>query len=83
MAQGDEWAEWHLTPGGWVRGSKRPDGFATVGRETPADAVLTVRYCEFGWGLNASTEVRERWRSPDAAAVERLLKEHGEAPRRL
>jgi hypothetical protein len=83
MAPGDEWAEWHLTPRGWVRGTSRPDIAPMVERETPSDTVLTMRYYEYGWGLNASTELKERWRSPDAEAVERLLKQYGEAPRRL
>jgi hypothetical protein len=80
MAMGEEWTEWHLTPRGWERGNERHDAVSPVKRQTPADTVLTVRYYDY---LRGGNQLKESWRSQDAATVARLLKEHGEAPRHL
>ena len=80
MAMGEEWTEWHLTPRGWERGSERHDGVSPVRRETPADTALTMRYHDY---LGAPNALKERWRSQDAATVERLLAQYGQAPESL
>jgi hypothetical protein len=40
MLESREWAEWHLTPGGWVRGTCRNEGGTQV-LPAPPDRVKT------------------------------------------
>ena len=46
MSLSQESTEWHLTPGGWQRGTERMDfGNVTV-VEPPSDRVATYRWVE-------------------------------------
>ena len=86
MAASDEWTEWHLTPGGWVSGSKRVDGTqGTTTKPPPADRVQTVKYWEY-MGSHASPMSQTHdvlWESSDAAEVAALRQKYGEPPRSL
>ncbi len=82
MSASYEWTEWHLTPGGWMRGSERTD----CGREEvepPLDRVLTVRYIDEHNGYSARQSHSEEWRSQDSTAVHSLLDQYGPVPARL
>jgi len=84
MAASNEWTEWHLTPGGWVRGSEMVDINNLTQVDPPPGRILTVRYAErSSWGANFEKTTKELWRGSDASAVERLLAQHGEAPKQL
>jgi hypothetical protein len=84
MAASKEWAEWHLTRSGWVRGSYETDSnSATVG--PPADRVLT---CEYRQRMqNFDSKIQEDrgtiWRHPDEGLIRPLLDQFGPCPGRI
>lgn len=73
------WTHWHLTPRGWERGSSKPGEGIPAEIPTPNDCVLTWLYRQDGIYPQRPV-LRELWRSPDAALVERLLAKYGPAP---
>ncbi len=80
----NEWTEWHLTPGGWQKGSTRVHGQGNTWADEPEDRVLSFVYKELtgsAGGTKASLE--ESWRSKTAPNIDDLLKEHGPGPRQL
>lgn len=78
-----ESTERHLTPAGWVIGTRVWDG----GRKDltpPLDRVLTVEWYESGTGyLPAVGTERELWRCSDLTLIERLIAQFGLAERDL
>jgi len=72
----NEWTDWHLTPNGWVRGSKREDftGVETV--DEPRERVKTVRRDERG----ARGVLSARWECEDAGRIAELEARFGESP---
>jgi|GEM_PF-696705 len=94
MNVSEEWAEWHLTPRGWERGSRRLDGSeGKVITQLPADAVATYRYSNDldvsnidsidGPDFTPSTASSKVWESADKQMVKSLLAKYGPAPRSL
>ena len=47
MSASNEWAEWHLTPTGWVIGSQNSDSQETQVVSPPVNRVLTCNYKEY------------------------------------
>ncbi len=85
MAIRNEWTEWHLTPGGWVRGSTRVQGRGNAWADEPADRVVSYVYKEVqsGGAAEATVTSEESWRSKTATDVDALLAQHGAAPQML
>jgi hypothetical protein len=84
MSASNEWTEWHLTPGGWERGTEKDD-FSRTDREPPSNRVLSVKWSEY-LGHSHGTMQRgheELWRSTNAALVSQLIKQFGETPASL
>lgn len=48
MVESREWAEWHLTPQGWVRGTSRTEGGTQV-LPAPLDRVKTCVFHLDAW----------------------------------
>lgn len=86
MAASNEWTQWHLTPGGWIRGSYKTD-FGGQDRSVPSDCVATWEYSEYLSSHHSKMDVGsyEKWRSPSVtqADVDALLQKHGGCPQRL
>jgi hypothetical protein len=85
MSASNEWTEWHLTPGGWLRGSEKEDSGGTKLVPKPDQCVMTVRHREY---LSSSFSKLEKtdetvWASEDDSIVEGLLGQHGQAPKHL
>ena len=80
-----EYTDWHLTPRGWEKGTEKIDFGATTEVKPPADRVLTFRFLEEQTSAYSKMHKssRERWRSTDSAAVDRLLAKFGDAPNSL
>lgn len=88
MSLSREWAEWHLTRAGWVRGNERMDFTAVTVRPVPAGRVLTVRFTEEVSGMGAMPHrwLRLVWQDQDShkyEQMEELLLKHGPCPREL
>jgi hypothetical protein len=81
----NEWTEWHLTPGGWMRGSTRVQGRGNAWVDEPADRVASYVYKEVQTSTapTASVTSEESWRSKTATDVDALLAKHGAVPRML
>lgn len=83
MATRREWTEWHLTPRGWERGSKRSQG-KNNWADDPEDRVLSFVSKEEETSSSAVTHsTEETWRSKTAENVDDLLRKHGDCPRKL
>ncbi len=70
MAASKEWTDWHLCPGGWIRGTSRMDNGQVSKVATPDDRLLTDRRIEEcnGYGpVHYRTE--RQWTSEDASEV--------------
>jgi len=85
MSFSNEWAEWHLTPRGWERGSEMLDSPGLREKDPPLDRVLSVKWHEeqtsgYARMRRNSSEI---WRGDDAALIQRLLKQYGPAPESL
>jgi hypothetical protein len=82
MAADDVRIEYHLTPGGWVRGTRRLFSQVT-GAEVPrpAEAVATFEHREYDSSSFGPTSfsVKETWRRSGAsdALLRDLLEHHG------
>ncbi len=85
MATRNEWTEWHLTPGGWQRGSTRVQGKGNTWADEPEDRVLSFVYKEVETGASpkASVSSEESWRSKTASTIDQLLQQYGSSPRHL
>lgn len=86
MAASNEWTEWHLTPRGWERGSKKTDFKGVTRKDKPTDSVMCMCYAEYAGYMVASSyreSLEETWRLDDDELVAKLLNEFGEAPQRL
>ncbi len=85
MAIRNEWTEWHLTPGGWQRGSTRVQGKGNTWADEPEDRVLSYVYKEIETGSSpeARQSLEESWRSKTATDIDAQLREHGPSPRQL
>ena len=85
MAMRNEWTEWHLTPGGWQRGSTRVQGRGNNWMDEPEDRVLSYVYKEVETSASPETRVsaEETWRSKTATDIDSLLQQHGLSPRQL
>ncbi|RRA49499.1 hypothetical protein [Acidipila sp. EB88] len=85
MAIRNEWTEWHLTPGGWERGSTRVQGKGNTWADEPGDRVLSFVYKEVSTSASpeASITSEETWRSKTATDIDALLQQHGASPRML
>jgi hypothetical protein len=78
-----ESTERHLTPSGWITGTRVWDGGRDV-RPAPRDRVLTVLWYESGTGFaNAAGTDRVVWRCGDEDQIARLLLQFGPAERDL
>lgn len=78
-----EWAVWHLTPKGWVRGSYKNEFEGSQDIVPPKDRVLSCLYKECladEW----STEVDETYRLKDKdSTISTLLEKYGPTPTEL
>lgn len=85
MALGYEWAEWHLTPDGWQRGSYKLDSQSPRLHDAPTERVKSVRYSEemrmgSSPGLHGWTAVQ--WVG-DASEADRLEAQFGPCPEQI
>ncbi len=85
MAIRNEWTEWHLTPGGWHKGSTRVQGKGNTWADEPEDRVLSYVYkeVETNSAPEAKTSLEETWRSKTATDIDALVRQHGSSPRQL
>ena len=85
MAIRNEWTEWHLTPGGWQKGSTRVQGQGNTWLDEPEDRVLSYMYKEVQGSTAPEPTVtwEETWRSKTATDIDDLLRLNGPAPRQL
>lgn len=86
VSMSNEWTEWHLTPRGWEPGKSSLDFQPVRGPDKPPkDRVLSVQYNEhMGSAVSKVSKLKnEIWRSPDASAINSLLKEFGECPEQI
>ena len=86
MSASNEWTEWHLTPGGWVRGTEKTDfKSSTVYKDSPEDRVLTCTFHEKIPSIYSKAHrwVDEDWRSDNEDEVKRLLEQYGACPESL
>ncbi len=81
----DEWTQWHLTPGGWRRGSMTKHPAKFVEKPVPPDRVLTCVYSEYqrAEGTPVSKEMSIDWRGPDPTVVVHWIEYHGDCPQSL
>ena len=81
----DEWTQWHLTPGGWQRGSRLVHPGKFVERPQPPDRLLSCIYSEYQAAdeHSHSRELSEEWRWTDKTAVQEWLDTHGNCPMSL
>lgn len=88
MSISSEWTEYHLTPSGWVEGSRCVDFGGATTLVPPRDRVLTCRYSEkirspyVGGRLEFVPEKRtqEVWRHEADGRVRKLLDKFGPCP---
>lgn len=80
-----EWVDWHLTPGGWLRGSERMDFTPETDVAPPRGRVLTVRYSErvASMGAQMTRYLQTRHMGENWALIEQLLERYGRCPRQL
>lgn len=85
MSVSNEWAEWHLTPRGWERGSYKEDFKSEIQVNKPDDAVCTYLYREYMSSpfSSVSKEHRCEWSSINEEEIKELKEQFGEAPKRL
>ena len=86
MTLSKEWAEWHLTRGGWKRGDEQMDFTSRTERPVPANRVLTVRFTEEVSCIQATPSrwLRTVWHDGSMyELMEELLLKHGRCPRQL
>jgi hypothetical protein len=84
MAISNEWTEWHLTAGGWIRGSQRRDPAQFQQRAVPDERVLTVIYKEtMGRPGPVHSSHEPTWESDDKTVIERLVTRFGPPPDEL
>ena len=83
MALRNEWTEWHLTPGGWEKGSTRVHGQGNTWADEPEDRVLSFVYKELTGAGGTTRSLEESWRSKTAPDIDALLKAYGPSPRQL
>jgi len=86
MALSKEWTEWHLTPEGWVMGSRKTDFTDSTRMEDPPDTrVVTVRFHETISSMYSSPDRWESttWQSDNEEEIKKLVKQYGEAPKAL
>lgn len=82
MSVSNEWFEWHLTPNGWIEGSKKIDGSGVYQKEIPNESVLTLCFHE---RLSSPFSRAEQyytiaWQHSDKALIEKLVQLHGDKP---
>ncbi|HWI40326.1 MAG TPA: hypothetical protein VNX25_02420 [Verrucomicrobiae bacterium] len=79
------WAEWHLVPCGWVKGSEKTEFGSVFEVEAPDDRVITCRLDQYEEpdGSVIRQEVTPVWRSADEAAVNKLVTIFGDCPRSM
>ncbi len=90
MSLSDEWTEYHLTPQGWIRGTRKVDGAGIVEQvERPKEAVLTCRYREYVGSFQEfhyegiSSGVREIWNNGNVKTIGQLKRRFGNCPESL
>jgi hypothetical protein len=80
MSASHEWAEYHLTPSGWVDGTDKHDFGYTQKVETPDNTVLSY-ICGSRMGSTFSKiehYKRVVWRGDDEELIAALLKKYGD-----
>ena len=79
------WAEWHLTPHGWERGSTRRLPDTVLHRATPPDRVMTCLYRKGLASIYASSdeETSTLWVAPDSDLAAELIERFGSCPETL
>ena len=85
MSASNEWTEWHLTPAGWVSGSRRVDVANITTEAPPADRVISYRYQEYMSSMYSQMdkELREIWKCDDSALISQLSDKFGPCPHSL
>ena len=82
MSASDEIYEMHLSPEGWVQGSRKIDFAGWTHRDPPAGLVLTVSFREYISSsfspMDLSADINKH--APDSEIVAALVK-HGAEPR--
>jgi len=82
MSAGLYWTTWHLTPGGWVRGSVR-SALGRLERATPPDSVMTTEFYEERTPTGVIFKSNVLQTSPQAAIVAALVAQYGPPPEEL
>ena len=81
MSASKERFTYHLTPGGWVRGSERIDFSGWNHKPIPEDNVLTVVFCEdMSSSFSAIHFSVDLGSAKDGADIKELLLQHGTDP---
>ncbi len=78
-----EWFEYHLTPGGWIEGTKSIDFSSIIEKPIPKDRVISIR------GHEELTHVRSKpyccvsviWKSENDGQVKVLVEKFGKLPK--
>lgn len=78
-----EWAVWHLTSRGWVRGSYKNEIQGSNDISIPKDRFMTCLYKEcLGKEWKAETDETYREKNKEKE-ISKLLKKYGPSPREL
>lgn len=82
MVASNEWTEWHLTPNGWVAGSRREDnvGITKVPDPPGSVAVYTVHEVVGAIGGRWDRDVSLTRKIGTQEEIDRLLAQYGSCP---
>ncbi|WP_456325226.1 hypothetical protein [Desulfonauticus submarinus] len=82
MSASDEWFDYHLTPQGWVEGSRKIDFVGVKEKKVPKDRVLTLRFHEYMSSGFSPMDIwyEELWRHENETLVQNLIKRYGNIP---
>lgn len=75
------WAEWHLTPTGWVCGTSKDEDEIRYEKPTPENRVLTLYHGHSGSEMRGKpTKTRTVWQTDDLIHLENLKEQFGSRP---
>lgn len=83
MSSSYEWAEWHLTENGWVKGSVKTDFDKSIA-ERPHNAVATFKYSEeISYLGKPDAKITQTWEARDKKLTSYLCSVYGDCPRQV
>lgn len=84
MSAENDWFEYHLTPKGWIVGSKKVGHFGEADEISPPKGrVLTLLFRTYQSCLADKTRhwYEEKWKSDDGDSLSTLMKKFGDRPK--